>query len=249
MTALADPVDSSHATDAAAVELVNVSSSYGRTKVLNEVSLTVKQGGVTALLGPNGAGKTTTLKVVSGLLRPTSGQVRLHGAEVTRTTSYERAKDGICHVPEGRGVYRSLSVRENLTMMSPPRSVDQNIERATATFPILGQRLSQTAGTLSGGEQQMLALMAAYLRNPTVVLVDEPSLGLAPIIVDAVFEFLKTLRAEKVSLLLVDQYATRALAIADDAYVLRRGNIVFAGAAAELRDGNMFDRYIGEGLS
>jgi branched-chain amino acid transport system ATP-binding protein len=210
------------------------------------VSLRVRRGGVTALIGPNGAGKTTTLKVVSGLLRPTAGQVLIDGAEVTKASSYVRAKKGVCHVPEGRGIYRNLTVRENLVMMIPTRSVTEGIDRATTAFPILGKRLSQTAGTLSGGEQQMLALSAAYLRNPRVVLVDEPSLGLAPIIVDAVFRFLETLRAEQVSLLLVDQYATRALAIADDAYVLRRGSIVYSGSAAELRDGNVFDRYIGE---
>jgi branched-chain amino acid transport system ATP-binding protein len=229
-----------------AIELTSVSAAYGRTRVLNDISLTVPRGGVTALIGPNGAGKTTTLKVVSGLLRPVSGKVQLNGTDVTRSTNYKRAKDGLCHVPEGRGVYRNLTVRENLVMMTPPGTTAEGIERATATFPILGKRLTQTAGTLSGGEQQMLALSAAYLRRPSVVLVDEPSLGLAPIIVDTVFEFLETLRAEQISLLLVDQYATRALAIADDAYVLRRGNIVFSGPAAKLRDGNVFNRYIGE---
>jgi branched-chain amino acid transport system ATP-binding protein len=247
MTAQAEALGSSPATAATpAIELAGVSSAYGRTRVLNDVSLTVRRGGVTALIGPNGAGKTTTLKVVSGLLRPTAGKVLLNGTEVTKTSSYRRAKDGVCHVPEGRGVYRNLTVRENLVMMTPPSAATHGIERATATFPILGKRLSQTAGTLSGGEQQMLALSAAYLRNPSVVLVDEPSLGLAPIIVDTVFQFLETLRAEQVSLLLVDQYATRALAIADDAYVLRRGVIVYSGPAAQLRDGNVFNRYIGE---
>jgi branched-chain amino acid transport system ATP-binding protein len=247
MTAQAAAPGSSPATTSTpAIELIDVASAYGRTRVLNDVSLKVRRGGVTALIGPNGAGKTTTLKVVSGLLRPTSGKVFLNGTEVTKTSNYRRAKDGVCHVPEGRGVYRNLTVRENLVMMTPPGAAAVGIERATATFPILGKRLSQTAGTLSGGEQQMLALSAAYLRNPSVVLVDEPSLGLAPIIVDTVFQFLETLRAEQVSLLLVDQYATRALAIADDAYVLRRGVIVFSGPAAQLREGNVFNRYIGE---
>ena len=245
MTAVAEPKDA-RTTGSLAIELTGISSSYGRTKVLNDVSLKVRRGGVTALIGPNGAGKSTTLKVVSGLLRPTAGKVLIDGAEVTKASSYLRAKKGVCHVPEGRGIYRNLTVRENLVMMIPTRSVTEGIDRAAAAFPILGRRLSQTAGTLSGGEQQMLALSAAYLRHPRVVLVDEPSLGLAPIIVDAVFRFLETLRAEQVSLLLVDQYATRALAIADDAYVLRRGSIVYSGSAAELRDGNVFDRYIGE---
>jgi branched-chain amino acid transport system ATP-binding protein len=232
-----------------AIELRNVTASYGRTRVLTDVSIAVRAGGVTALIGPNGAGKTTSLKVASGLLKPNQGSVFLHGKDVTKVSSHRRAARGLCHVPEGRGIYRNLTVRENLVMQITDGSVSAGIERATTTFPILGKRLKQQAGTLSGGEQQMLSLSSAYLRNPSAVLVDEPSLGLAPIIVDVVFEFLETLRRQNSALLLVDQYATRALSIADDVYVLRRGTIVFQGAAAELLSGNMFESYIGEGLS
>ncbi|MDQ7909344.1 ABC transporter ATP-binding protein [Phytohabitans sp. ZYX-F-186] len=233
--------------DAPALELRGVSASYGQTAVLRDVSLRVAPGSVTALIGPNGAGKTTSLRVASGLMRPSSGQILLRGTDVTRRPAARRAKSGLCHVPEGRGVYRNLTVRENLLMQSTSHDPRETIEIATGVFPRLGERLSQKAGTLSGGEQQMLALSAAYVARPSIVLVDEPSLGLAPIIVDAVFEFLKTLRTNGVALLCVDQYALRTLAIADHAYVLRRGEIVYDGAAAGLVDDNMFEKYVGEG--
>ena len=236
-------------TKPAALELKGVNASYGSTAVLRDVSLTVAPGSVTALIGPNGAGKTTSLRVASGLMRPSSGQVLLHGEDVTKRAAHRRAHGGLCHIPEGRGVYRNLTVKENLTMQAPKESMAESIDQATATFPILGKRLSQKAGTLSGGEQQMLALSAAYLSRPSIVLVDEPSLGLAPIIVDVVFEFLQTLRESDIALLLVDQYALRTLAIADQAYVLRRGEIAYDGDAATLLNGNMFESYIGEGTS
>ncbi|ONH31763.1 ABC transporter ATP-binding protein [Pseudofrankia asymbiotica] len=232
---------------APALELRNISASYGSTAVLRDVSLTVAPGSVTALIGPNGAGKTTSLRVASGLMRPSAGEVFVGGTDVTRASAARRAKGGMCHVPEGRGVYRNLTVRENLLMQSNAAGAKETIETATSVFPRLGERLSQKAGTLSGGEQQMLALSAAYVANPKLVLVDEPSLGLAPIIVDLVFDFLKTLREKDVALLLVDQYALRTLAIADHAYVLRRGEIVYDGPASALLQGNMFEKYIGEG--
>lgn len=231
-----------------ALELKGVSSAYGETQVLRDVSIVVPPGSVTALIGPNGAGKTTSLRVASGLVRPSRGEVLLHGEPVTGSSAHKLAGRGLCHVPEGRGVYRNLTVEENLTMMSPAGSVSEGIQKATDTFPILGKRLSQKAGTLSGGEQQMLSLSATYLRKPSIVLVDEPSLGLAPIIVDLVFDFLKTLKAEGIALLLVDQYALRTLSIADTAYVLRRGQISYSGGAQELLQGNMFEQYIGEGI-
>ena len=233
--------------EAPALELRNINASYGQTAVLRDVSLRVAPGTVTALIGPNGAGKTTSLRVASGLMKPSSGEVLLNGKDVTHKPASRRAKGGLCHVPEGRGVYRNLTVRENLLMQSSNSKPQETIDIAAEVFPRLGERLSQKAGTLSGGEQQMLALSAAYVAEPSLVLVDEPSLGLAPIIVDAVFEFLKTLRTKGISLLLVDQYALRTLAIADHAYVLRRGEVVYDGDAAGLVEGNMFDKYIGEG--
>jgi branched-chain amino acid transport system ATP-binding protein len=230
-----------------ALELTGINAAYGATSVLRDVSLRVEPGSVTALIGPNGAGKTTTLRVASGLMRPTSGRILLEGEDVTRQSPAKRSRAGLCHVPEGRGVYRNLTVRENLLMQANGGSHAQEaIETATSVFPRLGERLSQKAGTMSGGEQQMLALSAAYVANPRLVLVDEPSLGLAPIIVDLVFDFLRTLREKGTALLLVDQYALRTLAIADRAYVLRRGEIVYDGEAAPLLEGDMFERYIGE---
>ena len=231
----------------AALELRGVNASYGSTAVLRNVSMRVEPGSVTALIGPNGAGKTTTLRVASGLMKPSSGRVLMDGTDITKTSAARRAKQGMCHVPEGRGIYRNLTVRENLLMMS--KSGSAGIDIAVDVFPRLGERLSQKAGTMSGGEQQMLALSAAYVAQPHLVLVDEPSLGLAPIIVDLVFEFLEKLKDKDVALLLVDQYALRTLAIADHAYVLRRGELVYDGGAAGLLEGNMFEKYIGEGTS
>lgn len=231
-----------------AVSTVELESGYGASTVLRGVSVTVRDGGVTALIGPNGAGKTTLLKTMAGLLKPTKGQVLLAGADVTSLRPEQRVRSGLCLIPEGRAVYRNLTVRENLQMQAPKRRVGHAIERATAAFPVLGQRLSQTAGTLSGGEQQMLALCSAYVREPRVILVDEASLGLAPIVVDVVFEFLETLAREQVALLLVDQFAHRALRMAAHAYVLRRGEIAYDGPPTGLLDGKTFERYIGVGV-
>lgn len=243
------PQGGAHLDAPPALELQDVSASYGSTAVLRKVSLSVAPGSVTALIGPNGAGKTTSLRVASGLMKPSSGRILVDGEEITSSSAARRAKGGMCHVPEGRGVYRNLTVRENLMMQAAKTSPKETIEIATSVFPRLGERLSQKAGTLSGGEQQMLALSAAYVAQPKLVLVDEPSLGLAPIIVDLVFDFLKTLRDKGTALLLVDQYALRTLAIADHAYVLRRGEIAYSGKAAELLRGNILEQYIGEGAS
>jgi branched-chain amino acid transport system ATP-binding protein len=157
----------------------------------------------------------------------------------------QRAHRGVCYIPEGRGVFRSLTVRENLVMQSPPGGQDQAIERAREAFPILGERLGQTAGTLSGGEQQMLAVAQAYVREPRLILVDEASLGLAPMVVSTIFDFLKSVNERGASLLLVDQFVARALDMATTAYVMRRGTIVYSGAPAALRDGNLFRHYLG----
>ncbi|HVV31181.1 MAG TPA: ABC transporter ATP-binding protein [Mycobacteriales bacterium] len=232
---------------APAVELVDVCSGYGATQVLRGVSLTVPESSITALLGPNGAGKSTLLKTVSGLIRPTRGAVRVRDADVTRWSANRRARRGLCHIPEGRAIFRNLTVRENLVMQANGGSEADAIEKASTAFPVLGKRLGQSAGTLSGGEQQMLALMRAYLHNDQVVLVDEPSLGLAPIIVDVIFEFLHTITQQGSALLLVDQFATRALAMASAVYVLNRGEVVFQGKAGELERSELFQRYLGDG--
>lgn len=232
---------------APAVELVSVDAGYGTTPVLRDVSLTVPAGGVTALVGPNGAGKSTLLKVVAGLLPATSGSVRLQDEDVTRLPAEKRVGRGLCLVPEGRGVYRGLSVRENLVMQARKGDEEAAIARAVAMFPVLGTRLRQQAGTMSGGEQQMLALSAAVARDARLILVDEPSLGLAPVIVDVVFEFLDKVRGEDVALLVVDQFVHRVLALATEAHVLRRGRIVHSGTAAQLAAGDTFEKYLGEG--
>ena len=182
------------------------------------------------------------------MLRPRSVRIFLDGRNLTGLASHRLATAGICHVPEGRGVFPSLTVRENLTMQARPGTEDVAIERAGSAFPILLERLTQLAGTLSGGQQQMLAMARTYVTDPKVVLLDEVSMGLAPRVVDEIFEFLDRLRAEGVSLLVVEQYVTRALAIADYVYLLQRGRVVFAGEPAEVDGERVFAEYVGAGL-
>jgi branched-chain amino acid transport system ATP-binding protein len=227
------------------LELRGVSSGYGQATILRNVDLAVPAGSVTALLGPNGAGKTTLLATASGLIRPQKGSVLLDGVDVSRSSSSRRCEMGICHIPEGRAVFRSLTVKENLRLQAAKDDEQTTAPRVVEAFPILGKRMSQVAGTLSGGEQQMLAMAAAYARSPRLVMVDEASLGLAPIIVDAIFGFLEGLRDRGTSLLLVDQFIVRALALADRAYVIGKGEIVFAGRPDELRESDVFQKYLG----
>ncbi len=228
-----------------ALEVSGLSAGYGSTQILWDVDLTVPAGSAVALLGPNGAGKTTLLRTLSGFLPATRGTVRFDGQDVTRQRAHRRFARGLCHVPEGRGVFRDLSVRENLLVQSVKGQEKEALDRATSAFPILGQRLSQQAGTMSGGQQQMLAMAAAYVRRPSLVLVDEASLGLAPIIVDDIFRFLGQLVAEGSALLVVDQFVSRALALTDTAYVLRRGRVVHHGPSAGLADTDLFETYMG----
>jgi branched-chain amino acid transport system ATP-binding protein len=227
------------------LEVENITAGYEDTVVLRDVSLSVGDGKVVALLGPNGAGKSTLLKTVSGLVRPTSGRITLDGEDVTGRRPYSMARRGLCHLPEGRGIFPSLTVRENMILGSPKGKEDESIERVAAAFEQLASRLKQTAGSLSGGEQQMLALSRAYVTNPKLVVVDEASLGLSPIMVDRIFDTLNTIVANGSSLLLVEQYITKALNISDSAYILNRGQIVFSGASAELRGEDIFERYLG----
>ena len=233
------------ATDDAALVVSGLEAGYGTTKVLRDVSVRVGAGEVVALVGPNGAGKTTLIRTIAGLLPATTGTVELLGADVTKRSAHRRFAAGLCLVPEGRGIFRSLTVRENIALQARKGGEDVAIERATSTFPILGQRLNHVAGTLSGGQQQMLAMAAAYVRDPRLVLVDEASLGLAPLIVDEIFAFLAELPARGSSLLIVDQFVTRALQLASTAYVLRQGEIVYSGSAQELLDGDLFAHYTG----
>jgi branched-chain amino acid transport system ATP-binding protein len=230
---------------ATALELRSVSAGYGASAVLHDVSIGVPRSSVVALLGPNGAGKTTTLRVAAGLLRPASGTVVLGGKEVTRLAPFRRARQGVCLIPEGRGIFRSLTVRENLELLIPPWRKDRSIDPAVQAFPILGQRLAQVAGSLSGGQQQQLALARAFLSAPEVVLLDEVSMGLAPVIVDQIFESFKLLASTGVALVLVEQYVSRALEMADTAYLMARGAIAWSGPAAALDTDAITRAYLG----
>ncbi len=228
-----------------ALEMRQISSGYAHTTILRRIDLTVAAGSVTALLGPNGAGKSTLLKTVSGLVRPTHGSVSIDGTDATKLQPDQRAALGMCHIPEGRGIFRSLTVRENLQLQAVPGTEDEAIERCVEAFPILGERLNQRAGTMSGGQQQMLAMARAYARSPRLILVDEASLGLAPIVVDSIFEFLGRVAADGAALLIVDQFVARALAMASKVYVLNRGEIVFNGTPSDLQADDVFKRYLG----
>jgi branched-chain amino acid transport system ATP-binding protein len=228
-----------------ALELRGVNAGYGATPVLRDVTIEVPPSRVVALLGPNGAGKTTTLRVASGLLRPTGGAVVVGGQEVNRTSPARRARLGVCLIPEGRGIFRSLTVRENLELLIPPWQKGANIDAAVEAFPVLGKKLRQAAGSMSGGEQQMLALSRAFLSAPKVVLLDEVSMGLAPVIVDQIFESLRALAATGVSIVLVEQYVNRALEMADTAYLMARGGIAWTGPAAGLDTDALTKAYLG----
>ncbi|HYT39792.1 MAG TPA: ABC transporter ATP-binding protein [Acidimicrobiia bacterium] len=229
----------------AVLEVTGLRAGYGRTEVLHGVDLRVPAGAAVALLGSNGAGKTTLLKTIAGLLPAREGHVRFQGSPVERRPANARARAGLCLIPEGRGIFRRLTVRENLTMQVGRRHLNGSLEKATARFPKLGQRMDQVAGTLSGGEQQMLALARALVTDPAVVLADELSVGLAPVVVDEIFEALAVLRAEGRSLLLVEQYVERAVGIADYVYILQKGEIVFVGEPSQCASGVVFARYLG----
>jgi branched-chain amino acid transport system ATP-binding protein len=228
-----------------ALELDGISAGYDGTTVCADLSLTVPAGGVTALLGANGAGKTTTLRVAAGLLRPAHGVVRVNGADVTRLPAHRRAQAGVCLIPEGRGIFRSLTVAENLRLQGPPRASADRLQRVMEVFPALRRHLGQEAGSLSGGEQQMVALARAYLTDPGLVLVDEASFGLSPLMVDQVFSTLRDLAATGAALLIVEQYVHRALEVADQVVVLNRGQVLFSGPPAELGEDVLLRSYLG----
>jgi branched-chain amino acid transport system ATP-binding protein len=217
-----------------ALELTGIHASYGGTVALRGVDLVVPERAIVALLGPNGAGKTSLMKVASGLLSVDAGHVRIGGEDVTGAHAKDRTRRGLTLIPEGRGIFRSLTVRENLDLFRPAWTAAHDLDEVTEIFPVLARRIDQTAGTLSGGEQQMLALSRAFLARPSVVLVDEVSVGLAPKIVDQIFEIFARLAKEGISLLVVEQYVRRALDLADDVYLLNRGEIVLSGTTDEV---------------
>jgi len=232
----------------AALELDDVSAGYGETIVVRGISITVPANSIAALLGANGAGKTTLLRVAAGLLTPRAGRILIDGTDVSREAPHRRAARGLCLVPEGRGIFRSLTVSENLTLHTPPWVRENRVAEAVEAFPVLGERLNQTAGSLSGGEQQMLALARIYLAKPKIALLDEVSIGLAPIIVEQIFETLASLARTGIALLLVEQYVNRALELCDHAYLISRGQLTFSGAASELDEQAVFQRYLGADL-
>jgi branched-chain amino acid transport system ATP-binding protein len=231
---------------APALQVINLTSGYHRTTILRDVTLEVGTGEAVALLGPNGAGKSTLLRTISGVLIPTAGSVNLFGLDVSKWPIHRRFQAGLCHIREKRGVFPSLTVRENLALQVERGKEDDAIERAIVAFPILGERLSQEASKLSGGQQQMLAMATAYTRNSRLVVIDEASLGLAPVVVDEIYAFIERLVADGTSLLIVDQFIERALKLTKRAYILRRGSVYYRGASSDLLHDDVFKRYIGE---
>lgn len=231
------------------LELRDISAGYETGLVLHKVNVVVPDGAVVALLGPNGAGKTTLLRIASGILRPESGQVLVDGQDVTGASPHRLARLGVCHVPEGRGIFRSLTVADNLRLQAP-RAIDRKAtDEIAETFPVLADRRHQLAGDLSGGEQQMLALSRAYLSAPKHVLLDEVSMGLAPIVVGEIFSYLRRLAQTGTSQLLVEQYAKTALEMADYVYLLVRGKIVFSGTPDDISAEDVASSYLGSGIS
>lgn len=220
----------------------NLYASYGKVEVLHGISMEVPKGKVVTLIGSNGAGKTTTMRAISGMLKPQSGTVTLSGRDVTGLPSHKIARAGLAHSPEGRKVFSTMSVTDNLLLGAFPRftrsrprgDIKVDLEKALEMFPRLKERQHQLAGTLSGGEQQMLAMARAIMLNPDIVLLDEPSMGLAPILVEEVFRIISDLKERGVTMLLVEQFAAAALNVADYGYVLENGRITVHGPAESL---------------
>ena len=223
---------------------------YGQIRALKGVALAVGRGEIVALLGNNGAGKTTTLKTISGLLRPTSGTITLEGQPLAGVPPHEIVMRGLAHVPEGRRIFNRLTVRENLVMGAYTRrdaGIAADLDRVFALFPRLGERVAQVAGTLSGGEQQMLAIARALMLGPRLLLLDEPSMGLAPVLVEQIFDTIIDINRQGMTILLVEQNATIALSITHRKYVLKTSSIALTGTAAELSDNtNIRQTYLDE---
>lgn len=224
---------------------------YGAIHALQGVSFHVEEGEIVTLIGANGAGKSTTLRAISGLVRPKSGQIIFRGQDITKAPPHKIVGMGISHVPEGRGIFAPLTVRENLLLGAYARKGKQEIaeamERVFATFPRLQERLGQLGGTLSGGEQQMLTMGRGLMSNPVLLILDEPSLGLAPVLVEEMFEMITRVNREGTSVLLVEQNAAMALEVADRGYVLETGNLLLEGKADELLENPVVKvAYLGE---
>lgn len=220
------------------LEIKDVSVRYGVIEAIKRVSFEVNEGEIVTLIGANGAGKTTILKTISGLLRSSNGSISFKGRDITKADARTIVKEGISHVPEGRHVFGGMSVKENLEMgaflRNDSKAVQEDLDRVFRSFPVLKERLNQDAATLSGGEQQMLAMGRSLLSDPELILLDEPSMGLAPLFIQEIFDIIKEINQRGTTVLLVEQNANVALEIADRGYVFETGKIVAAGTGKEL---------------
>jgi branched-chain amino acid transport system ATP-binding protein len=236
----------------ALLQIQNLHTYYGHVHALKGLDLEVEEGEVVSLIGANGAGKTTTLRTISGLIAPREGRIVLNGEDITETPAHRIVEAGISHAPEGREIFSTLTVNENLNMGAyvlggDTQTIEKNRRRVFDLFPRLEERKNQLGGTLSGGEQQMLTIGRALMARPRILMLDEPSLGLAPMLVKAIFDTVQEINERGVTVLLVEQNARAALKIADRAYVLETGRIVLSGAATELlRDERVRKAYLGE---
>ena len=229
------------------LRLENVHVYYGQVHALKGIAAEVKEGELVAVLGTNGAGKSTTLMCVSGILKTRSGRIIYEEKDLTRASPYEIVQQGVIQCPEGRHIFGGLTVRENLLMGAVRRrdrgEVKQDFDWVCSLFPVLGERSGQTGATLSGGEQQMLAIGRSLMAQPRLLMLDEPSLGLAPVVVKTIFDVIGKLHRQGVTILLVEQNARQALQIADRCYVMETGNMVMSGTVAELRDNPEIERF------
>lgn len=235
----------------AMLEVKNLEVYYGVIQAIKGISFEVNEGEVIALIGANGAGKTTTLQTITGMLQPKAGEIIFEGKDISKIPGHKIVSMGMAHVPEGRRVFAELSVYENLKLGAYTRKdkkeIEETLARVYKSFPRLEERKNQLAGTLSGGEQQMLAMGRALMSKPKIILMDEPSMGLSPILVEEIFHIIREISASGTTVLLVEQNAKKALAIADRAYVLETGNIVLSGDAKEMmNNGSIKKAYLGE---
>ncbi len=232
------------------LELEAVSAGYGRDRVLQGIDLLLREGEVVSLIGANGAGKSTLLKTISGLMRPISGKIRLEGEDIATLSPASRLRRGLAHVPEGRQVFGGMSIRENLLLGGYVGATAGRLDEVCTLFPVLGERLDTPAGNLSGGQQQMLAIARGLMSGPRIVLLDEPSLGLSPLLVGEVFRLVQGLRGRGLTVLLSEQNARAALAISDRGYVIENGRIALAGPAEDLlHSPEVAARYLGVGAA
>jgi branched-chain amino acid transport system ATP-binding protein len=234
----------------AMLEVKNIQVAYGKIIAVKDISVTVNEGEIVTLIGSNGAGKSTTLRTISGLIKPKSGEITFNGKRIDGMPGHDIVSLGICHSPEGRRIFPRMTVKENLELgaflRNDKTAVNADMERVLDLFPRLKERIKQTAGTMSGGEQQMLAVSRALMGDPKLLLLDEPSMGLAPVLVELIFDTIVKIRKQGITILLIEQNATAALEVADRAYVLESGKVKMSGSAKELSsDDKVTKAYLG----